>query len=81
VAQTAIGDGYFFRSGRRTDTSPQPITFVGSSTASGFSLGAGTGYSGAGYVYEIYQITATGIGPRSTQREIEVQVEFGPIAR
>jgi len=81
VPVTSIGDGFSFRSGRRTDTTAQPITFVGSTTASGFSLGAGTGYSGAGYVYETYQINATGTGPRDTQREVEVQVEYGPIAR
>jgi Tfp pilus assembly protein PilX len=81
VPVTSIGDGFSFRSGRRTDTTAQPITFVRSSTAAGFALGAGTGYTGAGYVYETYQINATGMGPRDTQREVEVQVEFGPIAR
>jgi len=81
IPLTTIGTSYTYRSGSRTDTSAQPLTFIGTLGTSGYSLGSGTGYNGAGYVYNIYQINATGSGPRNALREVEVQVSYGPVPR
>lgn len=80
IPSTAIG-GYSFRSGSRTDTSAQPLTLVSSQTAPGYSAAVGTGYNRAGYGFDIYRINATGTGPRNARREVEVQAEYGPVAR
>lgn len=79
IPQTTIGTDYAYRSGRRTETGAQPLQFVRSRTAAGYSVEAGTGYNPAGYSFYVYQINATGTGPRNAQREIEVQAEFGPV--
>ena len=81
VPLTTIAQGYTFRSGRRSDTTPQPVRFVRSTPAAGFALGVGTGYNAAGFLYETYEVDATGLGPRNAQREIEAQVLYGPVAR
>jgi len=77
----AANGPYSFRSGRRTDTSPQPLQFMGTRVEPGYSLAIGSGYNPAGYAFHSYQITATGTGPRSAQREIEARAEYGPIAQ
>lgn len=88
IEETTIGgsDGqgdvtYSFRSGSRTDTSAQPIEFIGTQTAAGYSVESGTGYNPGGYDFYVYQINVTGTGPRNTQREVEVQAEFGPVSK
>lgn len=88
IPETTIGGSdsmgdvdYTFRSGSRTDTSPQPIEFVGTQPAVGYSVENGTGYNPGGYDFYIYQINVTGTGPRNTQREIEVQAEYGPVSK
>ena len=81
IASTNIVAAYSFRSGHRTDATPQPITFVGTRTEAGYSLAVGTGYNPAGYAFHTYQINATGTGPRNALREIEVRAEYGPVAQ
>ena len=81
VAVTELGDRYTYRSGERDDTEPQPPEFVGTTTSPGFAVSQSTGYNSSGYVFEIYQINGTGNGPRNTTREVEVQVELGPVAQ
>jgi hypothetical protein len=80
IASTAIGGSYNYRTGRRTDASAQPIQFIRSTVASGYSVETGTGYNPAGYSFYVYQINVTGTGPRNSQREVEVQAEYGPVA-
>ena len=81
IPVTTLTNGASFRSGRATDTSAQPLTFLGSSLVSGYTLGNGSGYGGGGFVKQTYQINATGSGPRNSVREVEVRVEYGPVPR
>jgi Tfp pilus assembly protein PilX len=81
VPVTNIGDSYSYRSGRRTDTAPQPLQFIRTQSEAGYSLENGTGYNSAGYAFLIYQINATGAGPLNAQREVEVQAEYGPTSK
>lgn len=81
IANTGIGLVYSYRSGRRTDTTPQPLQFVGSRAEAGYSIAVGTGYNPSGYAFHAYQINATGTGPRSARREVEIQAEYGPVAQ
>lgn len=81
IPLTAISQGYTFRSGRRSDTTPQPVRFVRATPAPGFGLAGGTGYNSAGFLYETYEVDSTGLGPRNAQREIQAQVFYGPVAR
>jgi hypothetical protein len=81
VPSTAIGGSYAYRSGRRTDAGPQPQQFVNSRTEPGYNIAIGTGYNPSGYVFNTYQINATGSGPRNATREIEVRAEYGPVAQ
>ena len=84
IPVTAIGTGiytYQFRSGRKTDAGPQPLQFKSSRVESGYSLAIGTGYNPSGYVFNTYQINATGSGARNAQREIETLAEYGPVAQ
>ncbi len=79
-----IGTGtytYQFRSGHRTDTSPQPLVFRGSRVEAGYSIAIGTGYNPSGYAFQTYQINTTGSGPRNAQRELEALAEYGPVAQ
>jgi Tfp pilus assembly protein PilX len=80
VPVTQIGGQFTYRTGGRLDAGPQPVEYIRATPGAGYSLGAGTGYNSVGYVFHTYQITATGSGPRNTQREVEVQVDFGPVA-
>lgn len=81
IPVTAIGGDYQYRSGRRTDTGPQPLQYRGARIESGYSLAIGTGYNPSGYAFHSYQINATATGPRNAQREIEVLAEYGPVAQ
>ncbi len=80
IPVTAIGTGYSFRSGRLTDTAPQPLIFLGEQHRNGYNAAEGTIYSPAGFVFYQYQVNATGSGPRNAQREVETMAEFGPVA-
>jgi len=80
IPVTNIGTGYTFRSGRLTDTSPQPLVFVGEQYRNGYNAAEGTVYSPAGFVFYQYRVNATGSGPRNARREVETLAEFGPVA-
>lgn len=84
IPVTAIGTGtytYQFRSGHRTDPGPEPLVFMGTRVATGYSLAIGTGYNPSGYAFYSYRINATGSGPHNAQREVEVLAEYGPVAQ
>ena len=80
----AIGTGtytYQFRSGPKTATAPQDLTFKGTRVETGYSIAVGTGYNPSGYAFHSYQINTTGKGPKNAQRELEVLAEYGPVAQ
>ena len=81
IPVTAIGGSYSFRSGARSDAGPQPLQFLGVTNAVGFDLNSGTGYNESGFVNNVYQVNSTGIGPRNSQREVEVRITYGPVPR
>jgi Tfp pilus assembly protein PilX len=77
---TDLGDDYWYRSGGADDVGPTAPTLVATTEAEGYSAAAGSGYgSSTTWVMEIYQINATGFGPQSAQREVEVQISVGPL--
>ena len=79
-----IGTGtytYQFRSGPKTATAPQDLTFKGTRVETGYSIAIGTGYNPSGYGFHSYQINTTGKGPKNAQRELEVLAEYGPVAQ
>lgn len=79
IPLTNIGGNYTYRSGKRGDTGPQPLVFVGTRPGTGYSIAAGTGYNPAGYVFYNYQMNVTGTGPRNAQREVEALAAYGPV--
>jgi hypothetical protein len=82
VDDTDLGQGFFCRSGGRDDDDPTPPEFIATIEAQGYSVAEGTGYgSGTHFVFDVYQVTGTGTGPRNAAREIEVQVQVGPRAQ
>lgn len=81
IPLSTLSNGYSFRSGRKTDSSAQPLVYVGAVQVSGFAIGSGSGYGTSGFVNHVYRVNATGTGPRNAQREIEIQVEYGPVLR
>jgi Tfp pilus assembly protein PilX len=77
---TDLGDDYWYRSGTADDAVPTAPVLVDTVEAEGYSAAEGSGYGGSTtWVMEIYQINATGFGPQSAQREVEVQVSVGPL--
>lgn len=81
-----IGTNYGYRSGGKSAGGPQPLKFVTSRTEPGYSVAIGTGYNPSGYVFNSYQINATGqttgtLANKNAVREIEVQAEYGPVAQ
>jgi hypothetical protein len=77
-----INGSYGYRSGGRAAGAPQPLSFIGTTTTPGYSIGLGTGYNNPqGYVFYVYQINATGTGPRGAVREVESQAAYGPVPR
>lgn len=73
--------GVAYRSGRRGDAGPQPISQPGPSISrSGYASDSGTTTYNAdtGWRFDPYQINITGTGPIGAAREIEVQAEYGP---
>jgi len=57
------------------------VQFLGTTAQPGYSLGSGTGYNPAGYVFYTYTVSGTGTGPRNAQRQLEVRATFGPVAQ
>jgi len=80
VAATNIG-AYTYRSGHRTDSAAQPLTYNGERVEPGYNIAIGLGYNPRGYSFFSYQINSTGTGPRNAQREIEILAEYGPVPR
>ena len=76
IPTTTLATNYTYRSGKETDSGPQPLTFVGTKTEAGYSLSTNNGYT-----FNVYRITATGTGPNSARREVEAQAEYGPVAQ
>ena len=86
IPVSTIGGSYSYYSGRKSDTSAQPLKFVTSRTEPGYSVAIGTGYNPSGYVFNSFQINATGqtsgfLVNKNAVREIEVQAEYGPVAQ
>jgi Tfp pilus assembly protein PilX len=76
IPVTTLATNYTYRSGKQTDSGPQPLAFVGTRTEAGYALSTNSGYT-----FNVYRITATGTGPNSAQREVESQVEYGPVSQ
>jgi hypothetical protein len=81
VAATNIGGTYTYRSGHKTDSGAQPLTYKGERVEPGYNIAVGLGYNPRGYSFFSYQINSTATGPRNAQREIEVLAEYGPVPR
>jgi hypothetical protein len=81
IPVTQLGGGLAYRSGHIADTTSQPQQLRNTRTEAGYTLNAGTGYNTAGYGFYQYQINMTGTGPLSSAREVEAQVEYGPVPR
>lgn len=77
---TPIGDGFTYRTGGR-DTAAAAPTLTGTVSRSGYAVGTTTGYNSSTYVFNLYKINGTGMGPRNAEREVEVEVEVGPMAQ
>ena len=71
---TTIGYGNSF-------TYTPSLSFSGTQSQPGFSLGVGTGYNPAGFAFYSFAVTGSGTGPRSAQRTIDVTATYGPIAQ
>ena len=72
MAATALGTDY---------TRMGVVQFLGPTQQPNFALGSGVqGYSNsASFYFNQYRIAGTGTGPRSAQRQLEIQATFGPI--
>jgi Tfp pilus assembly protein PilX len=78
---TPLTSCYSYRSGTRTNPG-QTNQFVGTTTMPGYSIGSGGGYNNpTGYVFFVYQLNATGFGPRGAVREIEARTAYGPVPK
>ena len=77
-ASTSLGTfSYSVAAGAGADAN----CFLTTTQRAGYSLGSGTGYNTAGFVFYNYAITGAGTGPRSAQRTIDAQVAYGPVAQ
>jgi Tfp pilus assembly protein PilX len=87
VPKTDIDTGtytYTFWGGTSADSaSPKGPRFKETLTKPGYSASyTGKVYGGAGsYVFDSYEINATGSGPRNSRRQLQTLAEYGPIAR
>jgi len=71
-----LGD-HSYRSGKRTDSGPQPIKQLPPGYPIGFQLGSGTQ---GGYMFHRYDIWMTGMGPlNSSARVIQALGQYGPV--
>ena len=73
INDTGIGPVYNYRSGKKTDPGPTAPVFLYDKVEEGYDLSK--------WRFPVYQINATGSGPRNARREVEVQAEYGPIPR
>ena len=81
-----MGGGLAYRSGHRTDTTPQPLLFLRVESKPGYSLGSGTGYNPSGYSFYEYQMNVTGTyttayGTELAGREVEAIATYGPVPK
>ena len=81
-----MGGGLAYRSGHRTDTTPQPLVFLRVQSQPGYSLGSGTGYNPSGYSFYEYQMNVTGTyttayGTELAGREVEAIATYGPVPK
>ena len=78
TGRTPLGGGYAYQV---VNTPPNRSCFAGTQHEAGYSIGNGTGYNSAGYVFYTFTFTGVGTGPRSAQRTIDVRAAYGPIAQ
>jgi len=78
---TLASGKYSYQMGGTADPTPGGLSFVNDRQSVGYSVAVGTGYNESGYVFKTYQITATGSGPANAQRQVQVQIEYGPVAQ
>ena len=81
-----MGGGLAYRSGHRSDTTPQPLVFLRVQSQPGYSLGSGTGYNPSGYSFYEYQMNVTGTyttayGTELAGREVEAIATYGPVPK
>jgi hypothetical protein len=81
-----MGGGLAYRSGHRSDTTPQPLVFLRVQSQPGYSLGLGTGYNPSGYSFYQYQMNVTGTyttayGTELAGREVEAIATYGPVPK
>jgi hypothetical protein len=76
--RTALDGGYAYQV---LNTPPHASCFAGTQREAGYSVGNGTGYNPAGYVFYTFAFTGLGTGPRSAHRTIEARATYGPIAQ
>ena len=72
-ASIGIGPAYAYRSGKKTDPGPTAPVYLYDRVEEGYDLSK--------WRFPVYQINATGSGPRNARREVEVQAEYGPVPR
>ena len=73
INDTGIGPVYNYRSGKKTDPGPTAPVYLYDRAEEGYDLSK--------WRFPVYQINATGSGPRNARREVEVQAEYGPVPR
>ena len=78
TARTPLGGGYAYQV---LNTPPNRSCFAGTEREAGYSIGNGTGYNSAGYVFYTFTFTGVGTGPRSAQRTIDARAAYGPVAQ
>ncbi len=79
-----MGGGLKYRSGHRSDSTPQSIQFLGTQPQSGYVLNSGTGYNTSGYNFYEYKMNVTGtyttaFGTELAGREVEAIATYGPV--
>jgi len=78
TARTQLGGGYAYQV---LNAPPNRGCFAGTQREAGYSIGNGTGYNSAGYVFYTFTFTGVGTGPRRAQRTIDARAAYGPIAQ
>ncbi len=80
-----LGGGLAYRSGHRTDSTPQPLQFLRTASMAGNALGSGSiQYNSSGHSSYEYKINVTGTyttpyGTELAGREIEAIASYGPL--
>ncbi len=80
-----LGGGLAYRSGHRTDSTPQPLQFLRTVSSAGNAIGSGSiQYQSSGHSSYEYQLNVTGtytttFGTELAGREIEAIASYGPL--